>query len=107
MNYEQCKALKEAGFSQEGNGTSFVTIASLGGKEIDPNTGRANYVYAPTLSELIEACITSGGYSGFALLWSLKHGWTANLESLADNPFALGETPEEAVANLYLALKGT
>lgn len=107
MTYELAKELTDAGFSQEGfgmhwNGSVFTTQDIEG-------------VYAPTLSELIEACgdrfqnvnLTSG-------LMSMRNKETLFWEACA---YIKGETyttwqnedckyssPEEAIANLWLAL---
>lgn len=101
MNYELAKRLKDAGFPQaaDDEGTLhkgqylFPDHFSLSSSRKTFNVAVA---YAPTLSELIEACgdqLTTLGkvgglwcaYSEPALAWS-------------------GQTAKEAVANLWLAL---
>ncbi len=53
--------------------------------------------YCPSLSDLIEACGDS-----FARLFIVKTIWTA--ESDEPEQIAMGDTPEEAVGRLWLAL---
>lgn len=102
MNYELAKELKDAGFPQYERDTEregyFVK---------DEND---NDAYAPTLEELIEACVD--GEHEVRLIWSFKEKWCASQEGLTfpNGKFEMGveifdcPTPEEAVANLYLAL---
>ena len=84
MNNELVKKLKEAGFPQDKNFLSNDFV---------------NSVYEPTLSELIEAC-----GSGFTHLnrESVKE-WCA-YDYNGYSPDEPSSTPEEAVANLWLAL---
>lgn len=105
MNYETARKLKDAGFPQEGDGMftdeheNIQTIRSSGFQ-----------MYIPTLSELIEAC--GDGEHEVRLIWSFKEKWCASQEGLTfpNGKFEMGveifdcPTPEEAVANLYLAL---
>ena len=53
--------------------------------------------YCPTLSDLIDACGDS-----FARLYIMKTIWTA--ESDSPEQIAMGDSPEEAVGRLWLAL---
>ena len=92
MNYELAKELKDAGFPQsEPNG--FPGILNPDGDTT---------VYYPTLEELIEAC----GDSSISLAkWGKK--WQAGYHDKwgeCNGPEGSGETPEEAVANLWLAI---
>ena len=81
MNHELLKELKDAGLPQNG---SF---------------GRADMVFAPTLSELIEACECEG-FSLFVKGNEIP--WHAEESS---GTFAGGgQDPETAVARLWLAL---
>lgn len=98
ISYELVKKLKDAGFPQKGSGQDFVVIGETG--DGFP-TGKH---YIPTLSELIEAVRKIGGYPKFLLEHDREMGWQASLFSLQDCPHAEGSTPEEAVANLWLAL---
>lgn len=89
MTYELAKELKDAGFPQRGG--------EIGTR--DRETGSES-VYAPTLSELIEAC-----GNRLTVLENWGEGWTAYEEQLdLIGKEAKGKTPEEAVAKLYIAL---
>lgn len=91
MNYETAKKLKDAGFPFREPTCEFC-------KEHGISCG-ASY---PTLSELIEACGDE-----FIALHKGKNIWYAEGEDEPLEPEQqFGKTPEEAVANLYLALKG-
>lgn len=93
MNYILTKQLKDAGFPQ---------------KHGDDLPGP----YQPTLSELIEATFKTKGYTRFFLEYvNSNEGWYANIHtegtSRADVTYVSTDfypTPEEAVANLWLAL---
>lgn len=100
MNYETALKLKAAGFPQNFTGEcdSGCNVA---------NEDLTDYVYSPTLSELIEAC-----GDDLVRLENTDHGWVA-LENVVGKYYEPGEnhefeydgsTPTEAVANLYLAL---
>ncbi len=111
MNYELAKKLKESGLAQRGHGNIYYKEdkSSFIGSESTYKEG----FYIPTLSELIEAC-------GDNLRW-IKHNihdkkvaWLAQgrphnevrhpkLGSPDIRCYA--ETPEEAVANLWLELQ--
>ena len=98
MNYELAKRLKEAGYP------------FLQGEMWNCSPERFKELlidHSPSLSQLIEAC-------GGILLWGCKdHGYYASkqfcptenktLESVIEAD-ASGSAPEEAVANLWLAL---
>jgi hypothetical protein len=90
MNYELAKKLKDAGFPIQ---------------EWIQHKDGSRQPYLPTLSELIEAC------SEFSSLTkSPRNTWyTAKQQGYPNNTYELvvGDeypTPEEAVANLWLAL---
>ncbi len=92
MKYELAKKLKEAGFPQDK--CSMLWKSQSVGTAFNPGN-----IACPTLSELIEAC-------GDFLVKLERHGagWGA---FNADAPAAMGyngKTPEEAVAELWLAL---
>jgi hypothetical protein len=96
ITYELAKKLKEAGFPQGGNG---------GWQLQDTDNER---FYSPTLSELIEAC-----GDRFSWLESYKDNETTigkirwGAYGFGDgewNPEGFGNSPEEAVANLWLKL---
>jgi len=90
MNKEWIKQLKDAGFPWNENYPC-------------GHCGYDNGSNSPTLSELIEACgdrmmnlerVIDGGIDGKERLW-----WAGD-----KNNSNGGETPEEAVANLWLAI---
>lgn len=87
ISYELAKKLKEAGFPQ------------------DPDTMMGHYhheCYLPSLEELIEAC----GSKLHALIRDSIAPWNAEELMDDDGPvnYFSGSTPDEAVANLWLAL---
>jgi hypothetical protein len=95
MTYELAKQLKDAGFPQEGNGVWYPD---------NPN-GEGDACYAPTLSELIVAC--GDGIVGLTRMWEGKwlKGWGAMYTRYPMDSFHSiieGNTPEEAVAKLWL-----
>ena len=88
MTYELAKQLKDAGFPL--NMSDHLECVYNKTEFID-----GIWYHVPTLSELIEACGTC------QLNWyaDAKHA-----QALADGNIGEGSTPEEAVANLWLAL---
>jgi hypothetical protein len=98
LTYKKCVKLAKAGYPQHeragiGNGDVFIT-------------GNCGLLYCPSLSELIEAC---GGemrtlYYHFGE-WvasnsdCLEQGW-----EYSQGMECIGETPDEAVADLWLIL---
>lgn len=114
MNYELAKKLKDAGYPQLGychshwlcpdnclyeqqkNGSDYFGINTA--RDFDIN----NYAYSPTLSELIEAC-----GEDFGNLCRDKKKFKSYPPQPIQHEFSNLEwvdTPEEAVANLWLAL---
>jgi len=95
MNYDTAKKLKEAGFPKK-------TWLVLG-----PDRYR---FHMPTLSELIEACgqclshIKRLRVNDADYWWAVSHCGHPEHEWSGNNLEECGETPEEAVANLWLAL---
>lgn len=100
MNYELAKKLKDAGFTQFGSNEDGYATTDAG-----------DMIYIPHLHELIEAC----GNSFFSLsvslngdIWYAFGDWEWQLgeepKQAKDMRLGHGSTPEEAVANLYLAL---
>ena len=126
MNYELAKKLKDAGYSQDGEGETledmyvcehhqkthgYESCCDCDGERLcsEHKDGVYDYAYAPTLSELIEAC----GESFYSLCRKKNGGnnkWVAvdSFENVAYREWGSGikhfETAEEAVANLWLAL---
>jgi hypothetical protein len=101
MDYFLAKELKDAGFPQ--NGKSCDTHS-----DINHSTLVERFVH-PTLSELIEACPKQMGTATF-VLGSANQGqaWVACYFDFRANRGAelneTGQTPDEAVARLWLAL---
>ena len=87
MNYELAKKLKDAGFP------------------VHPECGTCRYdgiaQFKPTLSELIEACGDGFANLGMALYADWK--WRAVGKGIF-GASVTGDTPEEAVAELWLRL---
>ena len=96
MHYQLAKELADAGFPQGGKG----------GYAVPPDKivlRREDRTYCPTLSELIEAC-----GENFAWLRLESKRWAARafVNDEKDSPYGgQGDTPEEAVARLWLALR--
>lgn len=114
MNYELAKKLKDAGFPQT------VPYTARNFKTSDPD--RIGGIYescvVPTLSELIEAIVGSGKRNTFGLdydeEWSFYEPrnesgpWSARYYDITPVGFyeSGAETPEEAVALLWIKLNG-
>lgn len=96
MQYELAKKLKEAGFPQGHNGADIVTTDDgemIGTNEISK---------MPHLEELIEAC-----GEDFESLIKQSDNWVATqFQAMGGRTIKMGkgETPIEAVANLWLEL---
>lgn len=102
--YKLAKDLKDAGFPQERDEAEGYLMQRLEGAKL-------TFVYKPSLSELIEEC--GDRVQDFRLERRFVGGsngvlWVALIEETKDGGVtahnAHGKTPEEAVANLYLAL---
>lgn len=99
IDYVLAKKLKDVGFPQTFSGESF----KQGDTHPTPNT------YIPALSELIEACgRTHPKYPEYEFVLLISEGeWCAGFmddEMHTALPIGKGTTPEEAVANLFLAI---
>lgn len=91
MDYEFAKKLKDAEFPHSFHSFEGIKCANCDAECL------------PTLSELIEAC----GDNFRSLIYQKNHDnkYQANAyEGFGKNNWAYGQTPEEAVANLWLAL---
>lgn len=109
MNYELAKKLKDAGFLQKPESYPFVydkngTLAHMI-SDRDWNMQDTD-IKIPTLSELIEAC---GKQFGFLILNQENGMWLAREKGIEPiHPELSGhkhyDTPEEAVAKLWLEL---
>ena len=95
VSNEEAKDLKDAGYIQP-----IYDDADFDGQFRSTTDG---LVYAPTLTELIEAC-----GEGFLTLTKrqLEYKYVKYIWHAQDNNdlFSVGKTPEEAVAKLWLAL---
>jgi hypothetical protein len=87
MDYALAKALKDAGFVQEGRGAHVLL-----------SEAHQEGCYVPTLEELIEAC-----GADFAMLVHEQNirMWSARAKGRSDDFF--GPSPAAAVARLWLA----
>jgi len=111
MNYELAKQLKDAGFPQKEHNAIFKT-ASLG-FSTDVNGPNTTF-YSPTLPELIEACGNDFDSLRVNKFFTNSKKFIAYFEALNSNqpePIKArgmngfdGDTPEEAVAKLWLEL---
>jgi len=90
ISYELAKQLKEAGFPQDGDIEQWENHGD--------NSGDG--VFKPTLSELIEACGDEFESLSLHPYYDGDIYMVFGRNTLGFN----GSTPEEAVANLYLAL---
>ena len=105
MNYELAKRLKDAGFPQEKFSGGY--LCAHGGHAPTPDTCW-DKVYCPPLEELIEACGTICP-KVFDFYRSLPN-WLATgipedgLCDCEEMPSGRGDTPIEAVANLWIEL---
>jgi hypothetical protein len=127
MTYELAKQLKDAGFPQKwknGKGKIDCPCRNRGKgnimtqSELDGSCGKDFEVYKPTLSELIEVCGKET-----LVLWMHNKKWFAGLRTIMTfknskgivltdthtlvidyEDYKIGETPEEAVAKLWLEL---
>ena len=102
MTYELAKKLKDEGLFQSGRG-SYITSADIESSYPPAERMESYCAYIPTLSELIEACgkydlIGVRNYKDFTEDGKIK--WFA----YDDLNKCYGETPEEAVAKLWLEL---
>lgn len=104
MNYELAKKLKDAGFPQ-----GEVVCQCI----INPCRCQDNFGYIPTLSELIDALgnglqFLSNNHDSFASNFpDKKGGWIAGTNrknEIGERMEFWGETPIEAVVNLWITL---
>ena len=108
MKYELAKELKDNGFPQTGYSSKWATPDAPTPELM--SEAIAQQMYAPTLSELIEACNNLTEIKKIApKRGSLKPRWIAKayphlLDVHTEQVQVVGDTPEEAVARLWLAL---
>ncbi len=118
MNYELAKKLKEAGFPQ-GSWGEYYSGGRLYSGLVPKSDVDDDVFYVPVLEELIDAC--GKKFSGLICVHSrekktfkaIENIWLQRLEpsnSFRDfikGKVVSGDTPEDAVANLWLALNKT
>jgi len=92
MNYELAKKLKDAGFPDSKEWNEHTTL-------MHGNFFMTDGHGVPTLSKLIEAC----GEEFAHLIQGIYGEWVATSYKNRDT-YAVEKTPEEAVAELWLAL---
>ena len=98
IDYNLAKQLSDTGFPQNLGGGQMISVS--GG--LAPFEGD---FYVPTLSELIESCWTdSHNFTLQTTNDSKKWGACTDWGNGYDDDWEYGETPEEAVAKLWLAL---
>lgn len=107
MQYELAKKLKDAGFPQKGS--SHEWYSPEGELFINPVVVVVNdWIATPTLSELIEACgvIFCALIRQIDIYERLGQRWLATsiFYTVQSQARGVGNTPEEAVANLWLAM---
>lgn len=99
INYELAKKLKEAEFPHE-----CLSNCEESGFDRGTGTRRYQHVCIPTLEELIEAVEKKKGFGYLSHVFTASEGkfhWEAS--GLTTNS-ARGETPNEAIAHLWLKL---
>lgn len=104
ISFEVAQELKTAGFVQ--GGTSFHFYDKEGICLANTyRTGALEDSYIPSLSELIEAC--NGRVGKIEAPWDgCPNHWVATNHKKYGNKFyTKGDTPDEAVARLWLALR--
>lgn len=109
MTYELAKQLKEAGFqcghTMDMDSGTWCTHCPY--DRAQANSGFEDMCF-PTLSELIAACgdrfssMDAMHYLGKISTWRVRE--EKQYHGGRDNLLTIGETPEEAVANLWLLL---
>ncbi len=99
LSFELAKKLKDAGFPMNPHRRWDLSDFYFNPESGDERNEREK-VWIPTLSELIEACGDK-----FSLLAKGEDGWGALGGTITVARYNDSKTPEEAVANLWLALK--
>lgn len=112
LSYNLAKKLYENGFPQEGSlfairerENSPTFIAAFSDVVVGNGEGKYKWIACPTLPELIEACGDGFGYlkMGGDKKFYVEPRLFLGFDTL---PWNIGyETPEEAVANLWLELR--
>ena len=98
MNYELAKQLKDAGFDQfRIIGEERLYSEEYGSNGITAKDAENHYATAPSLSRLIKAC---GGSAKVLIQQNNDVVWEYAIDGVGET----GDTPEEAVAKLYLKI---
>lgn len=121
LSYELCLSLKDAGFPQDIDDGNYFYVAGEPMMEFDYRIreSKEELVKIPTLEELIESCMNKYTDLNFRLTKENSGGMKTNWIAVCSinkkekcgyyhNVFEEltgGDTPEIAVANLYLTLK--
>ena len=105
VDYNLAKQLKEAGYPQDFDDNSHCRglLYDKDGDIVQHEVG-GEYIYIPTLSELIEAC--GDGFCGLTKFNSEERNWRASWDNgttkrWIDIVDSWGNTKEEVVANLW------
>lgn len=110
MNYDLAKRLRDAGFPQTPGdmyvGDEIWDEGTQSEYETPHTLSRSAWVKCPTLSELIEACGNCINVIETYPInkWIAREGRESDDEIPDGFKTGIGSTPEEAVANLWLAL---
>ena len=117
LNYEKCKELKEAGFPDGqyqfwyvrfvyNDSTEYCSGVTVGNPyvthHLELGHGETVLCACPALEELIEACVGQQDQDRSLYMWCNGGRWYSETR-WATNRFR-GDTPAEAVANLWLAV---
>ena len=102
ISYELAKKLKDTGFVQPINPEERLPVDGI----YTQMGSDGESVYKPTLSELIEACGERFGKLEYTPEISMNPWW-AHERLKGVHMTGDGLTPEEAIANLWLAIKPT
>lgn len=106
MKYELAKELREAGFPQKHG----IYLCEHGQANFGPINCHCTPSYIPKLEEIIEACPnmydirkTAPERGSMRARW-IAEAWAYQMDSTSYPVQAIGSTPTEAVARLWLAL---
>ena len=111
MNYSLALELKNKGFPQIEELFCKCAFQSVEERNKTPVVWdcRTELVSKPTLEELIEECVKLSETGDFHLERNSFEGqfqnWGASVDCFKNEPYFDGKTPEEAIANLWLALQ--
>lgn len=104
MNYELALKLKNTGFPQMFKTPKRGKILNSKG-ETEMKLSERHYIYTPTLAELIEACGEDLYSIQFRANIPKTKCYVISKLSHNNGPVFSSQTPEEAVAHLWLSLQ--